>query len=399
MMNMHKWEKWAAIAAVVVMVVAIGLFAGQAAVSGSETVIALDVNPSIELEINKNEKITEVRALNEEAKIVLGEMDLERVDLDVAINAIIGSMLKNGYLSADQNSILISIDTKNKDKAEALKEKLTGEIDALLGGSQIDASVITQDFDRNGADSQKGEQNGISPAKAALISKIMDAGLLDANGVPYTYEVLAQLRVNELKLILESKELTVDGIAASGTAGGGGYITREAAVAAALARAGVAEADAICLAVEMDYEHSHAAKEHVMVYEIEFYAADLKYEYEIRAKDGTVLDEEIKPMDEDDREECQGGNGNGYGNGSGHHGNGSSNYPADCLDRGAVLTLVYADAGVTEGDVRRPEIELDEEKGVWVYEVEFKTADKEYEYTVNAVTGEILEREVERADD
>ena len=40
-----------------------------------DSVIMLDVNPSIEIQVNKNEKVLEVKPLNDDAKIVVGDMD------------------------------------------------------------------------------------------------------------------------------------------------------------------------------------------------------------------------------------------------------------------------------------------------------------------------------------
>ena len=66
----------------------------------------MDVNPSIELRINNAEKVIAAEALNEDAEIILEDMKLRGVDVDVATNALIGSMVKNGYLSELSNSIL-----------------------------------------------------------------------------------------------------------------------------------------------------------------------------------------------------------------------------------------------------------------------------------------------------
>ncbi len=385
-MMKHHWTKWVAVAAAVAIIISVGLLIVPTLTGGPETVIALDVNPSIELSLNQKEEITDIRALNAEAEVVLGDMNFKGVDLDVGINAIIGSMLKNGYLSADRNSILVSVDSSNAETASALQERLSGEINALLGGSNITASVITQEFDHSRENNQKAEENNISPAKATLISKIVAAELLDASGVPYTYEVLAKLNVHELKLILESKSVTVEGIQSSGTASDGQYITREQALSIALAQAGIAETDMLRSEVEMDFDDDYVAdgKRGVMVYEIEVRTATMKYEYELLATDGTVLEAESRELgkkdDDDDREK-------------------ETFAPADeHIDRNAALAIAYADANVTESAVKRPEIELDREKGIYVYEIEFKTADREYEYTIHAVTGEILEREIEPLD-
>ncbi len=366
------WKKWIAVAAVLAIMLTTGLVFGLSAAAGG-AIIALDVNPSMEIEINKREEVIAVHALNEEAKVVLGDMDLTDVDLEVAVNAIIGSMVKNGYLSAEQNSILVSINAKNSQKSLSLKEKLSAEINALLGESNIDASVMLQDFEKDGKDADKADKNHISRAKSALITKIVAAGLLDANGVPYTYEVLAQLRVNELKLILESKSMTVEGVDASGTASGAGYISRERALELALSRAGLSQDAVSRLEMEMDFEDDIRA----MVYEIEFRSGDQKYEYEIHAKSEEILEEEIKRAEEDDDDE-------------------SITPPEGCIKRETALEKAYTDAGVEKTAVKRPEIELDLEDGVYVYEIEFKTAEYEYEYTIHALTGAILERESER---
>jgi aspartate/methionine/tyrosine aminotransferase len=45
--------------------------------------------------------------------------------VDVAVNAIIGSMLKNGYLSVDENSILVSVKNDDTGKADKLKNTIT----------------------------------------------------------------------------------------------------------------------------------------------------------------------------------------------------------------------------------------------------------------------------------
>ncbi len=398
----YTFTKWIAVAAAFILVATAALVAVPVLAGGSDTIIALDVNPSIEIEINKKEEIKEVRALNAEGEIVIGQMDFKGVDLEIGINAIIGSMLKNGYLSTDQNSILISIDSKNQEKAAALKEKLTGEIDALLGGSNISASVLTQDFDR-GDESARADENHISPAKAALISKIVSAGLLDANGVPYTYEELSLLKVNDLKLILESRDITVDGLNATGTASDSRYMTKEAAMAIALEKAGVIEADILREKVEMDFDDDYIVdgKRGCMVYEVEFHTSEKKYEYEIHAVSGEILDEEIK------------NNGSkGDQNGASDESTPPASEPTETtpageetfsptgqyIDRNEALAIAYADAGVTADEVRRPEIETDREKGIEVYEIEFKTDKKEYEYTINAATGKILEREIEPRD-
>ncbi len=366
------WQKWAAIAAMFAIILSVGILVGRFATGNSGAVVALDVNPSIELEVNSKEKVTEVKALNADAQTVIGDMDLTGVDLDVALNAIIGSMMKNGYLTVDKNSILISVDSKNSKKANALKEKISNEVNAMLGESNIDASVITQNYKKNSEIGKLAEENDISEAKATLISKIVAAGLIDANGVPYSYDVLANLNVHELKLILESKEMEVAGITSSGTANYGLYISRNEAKKIALQKAGLSENDVTRLEVETDFEGDYLA----LIHEVEFRYNGNEYEYDIHATSGEILYEEIKPAgaDEDDDNVTP---------------------SAECMSRETALAIAYEHAGVNKDNVKRPEIELEKEGNNYIYEIEFKVDGREYEYEINAVTGKIIESESE----
>ena len=55
-------------------------------------------------------------------------------------------------------------------------------------------------------------------------------------------------------------------------------------------------------------------------------------------------------------------------------------------------------AGVSESKAYDMEIELDDEDGTLVYEVEFKSGGMEYSYEINAATGAILKHETELDD-
>ena len=92
-------------AALMVVVAGMGLAASKEALA----VVSLDVNPSIEISIDKNERVLDANPINDEASEIIGEMNLKGSDIDVACNAIVGSMLTHGYLTDIQNSLLDDI--------------------------------------------------------------------------------------------------------------------------------------------------------------------------------------------------------------------------------------------------------------------------------------------------
>lgn len=62
------------------------------------------------------------------------------------------------------------------------------------------------------------------------------------------------------------------------------------------------------------------------------------------------------------------------------------------------LEIALTDAGIDEKDVARSRVELDYDDRTLVYDVEFYTGDEEYDYEIDAKTGDILsvDREIER---
>lgn len=87
--------------------------------------VEMDVNPSIELRINNAEKVIAAEALNEDAEIILEDMKLRGVDVDVATKPSSGRMVKNGYLSELSNSILLTVESDDTQKAAAVSDRLT----------------------------------------------------------------------------------------------------------------------------------------------------------------------------------------------------------------------------------------------------------------------------------
>ena len=61
-------------------------------------------------------------------------------------------------------------------------------------------------------------------------------------------------------------------------------------------------------------------------------------------------------------------------------------------------SAALAHAGLAESQVTRLQVEKDREDGRTVYEVDFRNGNTEYEYTVDAATGSVLEHEVDRDD-
>lgn len=348
------------------------------------SIIEFDVNPSIELKVNKNEKVTSVVALNEDAKKVIDDMDLKNVDLNVAVNALVGSMLKNGYLSIDSNSILVSVKNKDQKESERLQKEISEEISALLKASSIDGSILTQDYSEDKDLTKLSNSNNISIGKAKLISRVIEAKVTNSKGELYTFESLANLSINELNVLLNERKTKVENVTSTGTASQSGYIGKDKAKDIAIKDAKVSESKVKELEIEFDADSG------VLSYEVDFQVGNKEYEYDIDAKSGKILHKETDI--DDDYVSSTTTNKN---NTSNKNDTSTSSTKNTYIGKDKAKSIAFKDAGVSSSKVRGLEVEFDKDNGVASYEIEFKVGNKEYSYDINAKTGNIIDKEVE----
>ena len=226
---------------------------------------------------------------------------------------------------------------------------------------------------------------------AALADAGLDAGAvtftevkLDRDGALsvydvdfYTAEARYEYEINAATgaVYSTSKEITASsgGQTSGGQASGGqtseNRIGLEAAKAAALSDAGVSASEATFRKAKLDYDDG------VAVYEIEFYTSTYKYEYEIHASTGKILSRDTEAI------RTEGGGGNSA---------------AVSVER--AKSIAVEDAGQALSEVTFTKTKLERDDGRTVYEIEFFAGDTEYEYTIDAASGAILERSAERED-
>ena len=139
-----------------------------------DTHIYLDVNPSVELQLNSDNKVVSCVAGNTDAEKILEGINLSGTDMNTAISAIIGSMYVNGYLTTDSNSILVSVDSSSEARDEELLVKVTEKINKVFEKTQMDCSIIAQNVAPDEALRERAKENGISVGKMHLIDKMID---------------------------------------------------------------------------------------------------------------------------------------------------------------------------------------------------------------------------------
>ena len=178
----RRWQNFAAaVAAALVLVIGGGSFFGWRYANAPDSLVDIDVNPSVQLTVSRNEKVLSCEALNADGTEIIDDMDLRGSPLNVAVNALIGSMVQHGYIDELKNSVLITVANEDAAKAQALQESLMADISGLLAGESVDAAVMGQTITTQDQTlASQAEAYGISAGKAALIQSVGSLPLLEA---------------------------------------------------------------------------------------------------------------------------------------------------------------------------------------------------------------------------
>ena len=359
----RKWTSLIAACLAVMLLGGGGVFYQRA--NAVASVVSLDVNPSIELKVNRSEKVLVCTPLNEDAEAILADMsngaDLKGAKLDVAVNAIVGSLVRNGYLDSISSAIMISVEDKDTARAEKLQRELTSTVDGVLQTSEAKAAVLTQTLTQDAGREQQARENNISTGKAALVNHVL------ALNSALKFDALAKLSVEELKDLAEAGAPAMP-------------IGMDAARTAAEEYAGTTALDSVTAEVDPELDESPAH------YEVELQTAWGEFEYLVDAYTGKVLsgqkdllaavsasNEMAKPTDQKP----------------------VPPEAAQSIGYAKAKSIALNHAGVSESKAYDMDIELDDEDGMLVYEVEFKSGGMEYSYEINAASGAILKHETE----
>jgi len=178
-------------------------------------------------------------------------------------------------------------------------------------------------------------------------------------------------------------------------------VARDKAIEIALNDASAEQSEVRDLEAELDREKG------VIVWEVEFDKGNIEYSYDVDAETGRITDvrkeEENKPSphSEPKYREPLSESASAASDTVPPKEPTSVNETEKAADpkritRDKAIEIALNDASAEQSEVRDLEAELDREKGIIVWEVEFEVKNTEYSYDINSESGEILKRETER---
>lgn len=125
--------------------------------------VTMDINPSIKVNINKDNKVIEVIALNEDAKSIISD-ELKEKNISDVIEKLTSNLLSNDYFK-DDATIILSVE------GEVSSEDIKNVISDTLKKENVLVTIIEPVITKSGK--KIAEDLGITEAKASYLEEVI----------------------------------------------------------------------------------------------------------------------------------------------------------------------------------------------------------------------------------
>lgn len=158
--------------------------------------LTIDVNPSIEVNLNKDNEVISVKPLSEDSKKLLENTDFKWNSLEDTIGTLITTLKDNAYLDGEAETILINVDSEDKQ----LLSLVHNSVEKATQEREIAAEVVMLSVKATDELKELAEQNNITVSKAYYIREQIKG----AEGLKI--EDLKDASISEIKVKAEEKK-------------------------------------------------------------------------------------------------------------------------------------------------------------------------------------------------
>lgn len=132
-----------------VLVLAVGIFGYQAVYVSAAAYVSIDVNPSIELTLNRMDRVIGALAYNDEGEALLQEVSLKGKPYEEAASSLLAAMEQEGYLTSDA-LVTVTVQTEDSSKEEVLCDTLlllvSGQLANGERSTEVEVFPVTQEL-------------------------------------------------------------------------------------------------------------------------------------------------------------------------------------------------------------------------------------------------------------
>ncbi|MEG2633445.1 MAG: hypothetical protein RSA97_02505 [Oscillospiraceae bacterium] len=165
--------------------------------------ISLDVNPGMELHMNRLNQVVSVNPINEDAKQMLADFPTSEHNTGAVVKQLVSKLVENGYLGEDkQNDVLITSKTDSGSQKAMLE--VGKDIKEVMNSQNLTANILTQSIAMDDDIAQRAAELNISAGKLKIIDDLLmkNPALAD--------EDLAEDRISELAIYAKENDIPLE---------------------------------------------------------------------------------------------------------------------------------------------------------------------------------------------
>ncbi|MEG1477581.1 MAG: hypothetical protein RSC38_07595, partial [Oscillospiraceae bacterium] len=159
----------AAACCAVMLIVGFGWYTQNLAV---DSFITIDVNPSFSIKANRQNRVLELKALNDDAKVFASGQKFKWQSVDNAVEGLFAELGKSKYLNAEKNTVLISVQSQNDTHSKQLENEIAQHIKKALANEHIVPRVVRQTLIKDEKATKEAEQYHTSVGKLKIAKQI-----------------------------------------------------------------------------------------------------------------------------------------------------------------------------------------------------------------------------------
>ena len=171
-----------------------------------DSIIYFDVNPSIEMLINKKEQVLDLIAINSKGRELIENIDYRNRHINDVTVELLDNMLKQGYIDRQHHAILVSVLNEDLEQGNKKVSKINQTINSYFKDMDLNPIILRQSIVSTNTIEEFADKHNISVGKMTFIKNLM---ILNPE---FQIEDLVNLSIEELITISREKGLDLSKI-------------------------------------------------------------------------------------------------------------------------------------------------------------------------------------------
>ncbi|MTI81385.1 MAG: hypothetical protein FH758_10975 [Firmicutes bacterium] len=174
-LNRMATKKWAAAAAVLLMVFAIGMFSSYG-ISPVSAYVTLDsANSSLQISVNEDGRVENITALNKKGKELIANLNIDNKNIYLAVQEIVKKSSSSGYLDQEKENLVLASVTKIEDNINISKDKLRETIYNEMYSAKYPGYVVVNEVAKG--QWNQAQESGYSVNRLVISERAENSGV------------------------------------------------------------------------------------------------------------------------------------------------------------------------------------------------------------------------------